>query len=238
MPKKLQLMESVFLKHKGIKALNSSFEFMDGEDNIFHVHLKKDRANNNLIRTKKAIMPEELKAIDLVSIVTYNISPGCTMAFTKCVKDIYLEKSNCNIVHDWEINFIAASLNGLFFYNVPLIQYRIHSCNVIGLESIVGSKSNSNPANYYARLSKAKLAYENIMSFEDYWEILSDESKIVLQEQKQFVYNRMLALERKKVCMILKLYHYKRNYKNSITLKGRIADIVCIILPSDKEESI
>jgi rhamnosyltransferase len=237
MPKKLQLMENVFFEHKEIKALNSSFEFMDGEDKTFSVHLKKDRANNNLIRTKKLMIPEELKEIDLVSILTHNISPGCTMAFTKCVKDIYLGKSNCKIVHDWEINFIAASLNGLYFYNVPLIQYHIHSCNVIGLNSIVG-KDNSNPADYYVRLERAKLAYETLMSFQDYWETLNDESKIVLKKQKQFVYNRMLALEQKKISMIMKLYSFRRNYKSSITFKGRMADIVCVILPADKEKSI
>ena len=76
---KLEIMEKVFEKEPSIKALNTSFNFIDGDDKPFSVNQKRGKSNNNLI--KKKIRDNSLEKIPLNLICSYNISPGCTMAF-------------------------------------------------------------------------------------------------------------------------------------------------------------
>lgn len=220
---KLEIMEKVFEKEPSIKALNTSFNFIDGDDKPFSVNQKRGKSNNNLI--KKKIRDNSLEKIPLNLICSYNISPGCTMAFTKEVKDIYLNRTKCSIVHDWEINFIAACLDGLYFFNKPLINYRIHTSNAIGLSEITGNGNGENKLSYSVRLKKAEKMWDYIKSFEIYKDLSNAK---VMQEQKRFVNRRLSALKNKNLFDVLGLYSQYENYVNSVTTKGRIADIVCL----------
>ena len=132
-PEKLNRMEDLFDKHPEILSLNTAFSLIDRDSKNIEYHCRRGSYNNDLIRGK--CQKGQIKLIPYDIIMKYNISPGCTMAFRKLVKDIYLDNSFCKLPHDWEINIIAASKNGLFFYNYPLIKYRIHDRNTLGMNT-------------------------------------------------------------------------------------------------------
>lgn len=84
----------------------------------------------------------ELVQIDFMSECTTNFSPGCTMCFTRKIAQQYLTSAYpYQIHHDWLIGLIAAAEGEFFFYNKPLIRYRIHHNNTIGIKA--GKKSET-----------------------------------------------------------------------------------------------
>ena len=222
---KLEVMEREFKSNKSIKALNTGFRFIDGDDNYFNVPQKRGKSNNNLIRKKIDIGCLEKIPLDLIC--SYNISPGCTMAFTRDVKDIYLSRTNCSVVHDWEINFIAACLDGLYFLNMPLIKYRIHTDNAIGLSEITGKSNGVNKLSHKVRLEKAYKMCSYIKAFEGYLDLADND---VIREQKRFVDRRLEAIKSRNPLKVLGLYSQYKNYINSVTSKGRIADLICLFM--------
>lgn len=84
----------------------------------------------------------EMERIDFLEVCPTNYSPGCTMCFTRKVADEYLRHEYpFSIPHDWLISLIASSNNAFYYINNPLINYRIHSNNAIGVKSADKSKS-------------------------------------------------------------------------------------------------
>lgn len=234
LPEKLATIEKIMEEHPEIQALSSSFEVINQEDQIFGISQYSKEANQGLIRFK--IQDDQLKGIKLNTIFIQNISPDCTTAFTKQVKEIYLQKTHFELPHDWELNFIAACLKGLYFYNRPLIQYRIHSNNTIGLDALMQRSGFRTNLDYHERLSRADKLYDAMNSFVPFVEIMSLETKKQFEVQKEFTEDRLNAIIQKNVWKILRLYRYRRNYCESITWKGRIADIICVVLPNGKKE--
>ena len=133
LPDKLEKIEAVFAKHKNVLAVNTTFQIIDQDSKAVEYNCRKGSYNNDLIRGK--CNEGQLKRIDYNTIMKYNISPGCTMAFRKSIKEVYLKNSLNRLPHDWEINIIAAQQNGLAFLNDPLINYRIHGKNTLGMNT-------------------------------------------------------------------------------------------------------
>ena len=210
-----------------IKAIYSGFNIIDENDNVVHARQKVFHSNNNLIKFR--IEPFETVKIDLSTICKYNISPGCTLAFTREVKDIYLEKTKSICVHDWEIALIAAFLDGLYFFNTPLTQYRVHSSNTIGLSEFAGNSDKSKLALYDLRLKKAEKIQDYLKSMDVYHYLLADDGLKILTDSVNFAEKRLNALSEKKLRKIFELYKDFDNYTSFVTLKGRLADIFCVL---------
>ena len=129
---KIELVTKIFEENQKIKSLCTSFMKIDDNDNEILDKFKRPfSANHGLIR--KNIYKNEIKKIDLNTILTFNISPGCTCAFRSNIKKEIIN-SKINIPHDWMINIISAIGDGTYFYNKELIKYRIHSGNTLGLK--------------------------------------------------------------------------------------------------------
>lgn len=229
-PEKLETMELIFRRFPKALSLNSSFVFIDGNDEVFSVPLRKGFLNHNLIRRKDLTVEGDCFKVSMGAIMNSNISPGCTMAFRKEIKEIYLAHTKCDIVHDWELNFIAAAKDGLYYCNLPLIGYRIHSGNAIGLNDIVGMKKES-PLSYQFRLSKAEKLYEHILWFEQYTSFLNVFDRDKFESHKHFLLKRRNAIRNKDVIEIISLYSFWKDYNRTITFKGRLADLACVLLP-------
>lgn len=225
---KLQLMEKVFAENKQIRSLNTTFEFIDNSNNVFTISAKRNYINNNLIRSKKCNKTLVLTKFELLDICNFNITPGCCMAFTNEVKQIYLNKSNSVLIHDWEINFISATLNGLYFYNVPLTQYRIHDNNSVGLREII-EKKDLRLIGLRSRLNKAKMICEHYKTFAMYIDLLNVADRKEFLKQREFVDKRRSVLESNSVIQLISLYKYYKYYRRSITWQGRVSDFICAI---------
>lgn len=128
---KVKTICNLFKLNNNISSVSTSYEFIDGYDNkvcipnFFGIQ-HRDLRNKN-IKSKECIQISEFE------IIIANISPGCTSAITSRVKDYYLQNASLLIPHDWEINIYSAKIGNLYFYNEPLVLYRIHSNNTIGL---------------------------------------------------------------------------------------------------------
>ena len=131
---KIELMYGCMSKNPDILVLNSSFIKIDSMGNKIKSKNHFFSSNNNLIR--KRISKDACVNLDIGRLVSYNISPGCTLAFRSKLIDILkeLENDEYDLVHDWKINVIAAGKRGLYFLNTPTIFYRLHTNNTIGLQ--------------------------------------------------------------------------------------------------------
>lgn len=131
-PDKIQVMASLMANHPAMLALLCSFDEIDGQGNPIPVSSRPNTANNNLIRRSiPAGSLEPLKAEDLSY---YNVGMGCSAALRKELQQAYLQKEPARFLpHDWQIFMMAALRGGLWFYNAPLLHYRIHSSNTLGL---------------------------------------------------------------------------------------------------------
>jgi len=129
-PNKVESIENVFIKTNAL-AMNSAFRFIDGDGNL--INEIENNNNNNLLR--RDCKTDEVISIAFETILETNISPGCTMAISKKLKDIFLDVTEGWLPHDWELNIIASLYEGDYFYNRKLTKYRIHGNNTIGLET-------------------------------------------------------------------------------------------------------
>ncbi|MBQ7707419.1 MAG: glycosyltransferase [Lachnospiraceae bacterium] len=194
---KIERMSAVIRDNEGIKSLNTSYKLIDSDGN--------DVAEN--IRNKKRDKDSRLLYnISLNDILAYNAAMGCTMAFTKDIKDLLVEHINeiktYNIPHDWMINIIAAMNNGLFMLNEPLIYYRLHDGNTIGLNraDTIGKRIADYEDIANQKMDMLKLLKETDRSvfFKEY-----DHMKLMVKSY----YIRCEMLERKK------LFGYLRSFK-------------------------
>ncbi len=129
---KIEKITAVFEADPEVLAVNSSFDMTDQNGEIiFPFTVGKKTSNHHII--KFPLKKGEIKAIDLATVLVYNISPGCTCAFRREVVDEYIKTSECIMPHDWELNIIAAKKGGLRYYNLPFIGYRQHGGNTIGI---------------------------------------------------------------------------------------------------------
>lgn len=131
---KVERIENVFRLHPEVLCLNTSFSYIDDNGDPIAVEQRKNYANNNLI--KGTIEQDGIVQVPLSDVFCKNISPGMTMAVTRKIIDMYLEHSEKKYIHDWEINCMAALVDGLYFYNAVLTEYRIHRGQAVSIASI------------------------------------------------------------------------------------------------------
>lgn len=125
---KVEEFERIFASTDAL-AVNASFRFIDGNGEL--INSEENNNNNNLL--KRNYQPDVISKIDLETIIANNISPGCTMAVSRELVDLFLETSTGIQPHDWELNILACLKGGLYFYNKKLTRYRIHGENEIGM---------------------------------------------------------------------------------------------------------
>lgn len=75
---------------------------------------------------------QRITPISFYELVIGNIAQGCTYCFTRQVKDAYLQVNSRNLIHDYQIMFVAAVLGNVYFLDEALIDYRLHNSNVVG----------------------------------------------------------------------------------------------------------
>jgi glycosyltransferase involved in cell wall biosynthesis len=61
-----------------------------------------------------------------------NYVPGCSLAFNKCAKDLYLRTKNYIELHDYLLILIAIVYGSLIKINQVTMSYRFHSRNTLG----------------------------------------------------------------------------------------------------------
>lgn len=123
---KTKVMISI-MKKNNVGVLFTQYDIIDG---------KGIRLDNNEYRIngEKKYGDNLIQKITLERMVYGNIAPGCTYAFTKDIKELYLRAVDTELIHDYSIALIGACLGKSFYLNKKTIAYRIHSSNSIGIK--------------------------------------------------------------------------------------------------------
>ena len=128
---KIKIMAGLFKSSPDIAALNTGFREIDKDGKKIYSRKRFNRVNHNLIRG--SMKPNTLRKFEFDDIIWRNISPGCTAAISRECKEMFLGHYSRMCPHDWELNILASLINGLYFYNRELTDYRIHENNTIGI---------------------------------------------------------------------------------------------------------
>lgn len=78
---------------------------------------------------------QRLTPITFYELVIGNIAQGCTYCFTEAVKQAYLRVNSSHLIHDHQIMFVASLIGNVYFLDEKLIDYRLHSHNMVGFGS-------------------------------------------------------------------------------------------------------
>lgn len=208
---KIAIMTEYFQKYPEMLALNTAADYIDAQGNSIQRFAKQKRHPQT-----------RLSSISFTQILRNNISMGCTMAFRKEVKDIYLSKSSYQSAHDWEINMISAMHGQLFYLDQTLISYRIHEANTTGLDDL-------NKANHLfakEREKNAKAMADFIQGCFQYQAEMNDRQRKELEKCAQFYYRRYQMLSRHKKLIWFSLIGRLPLYHDIVSWKGMLADAV------------
>lgn len=134
---KLESMTNLFTANPNVLGINTSFEIVGTNGEPSDVYGPRGNQNYGLVTQP---LRHPLERITLKTVMRKNISPGCTTAFRRELIDCYVQNTESVSPHDYELNLMAAAKKGLYFYNVPLIQYRIHESNTIGFKKMEKSR--------------------------------------------------------------------------------------------------
>jgi len=203
-PEKLEIMERLFAEHPDMQALNTSFDFIDGDGKSIYTKDSRGRGNHGLLHQKA--VSGELKKLSFPDLMGGNISPGCTMMCTRETAAAYLTNTDRELPHDWEINLCAALAGGLYFYNRPLVGYRIHGDNAIGLATAPEKWQMTGTA---SSRQKVLRAHEQIIKLSEDPRVtaaLTRRQKRTLAKFKNFVKMRRRCLEKHSIFTWLRIW--------------------------------
>lgn len=212
------------MKDERILSLASSFNFMNQNGDLFIVDNQKGKANNNLLLQE---INDELTCISLKCLLKMNFSQGCCMAIKKSLIDEYLYYTKAIMPHDWELNMIAAVHNGCYYLDIPLIDYRIHDNNTIGLEDIVDNdivEEKSKRINQRIMLTKAErdnVAFALTLN-------LDVKQQKMCQRKYAYLDKRITYMENKNLFSLI-IFFFICSYREFGHLKTFLGDAVNII---------
>lgn len=211
---KISTMSDIIEKNKQVKLLSCSLAFID-ENSKPYTPSNIPSWYQKMISTS----PEEITPIDFISMCNTNFAPGCTMCFTREICDKYCNMDyEYELPHDWLLALVASVDNGYFHLNKPLINYRIHSSNAIGVSK---AKKSENAEQQLSRLKrlKSRLLFSENTTYKNKEEVNKRinyvDKRISLYENRSF--SNLVA--------VLKTSKYAKGmYKN--TLLVNIKDIL------------
>lgn len=229
---KLKIVENLFESNHDLSTLNTEILLIDENDKLHN-------SPKNIQPLKNLNLSEKLEKIELKKIISQNIVPGCTMAFTKEIKDLYLETSDFKFYHDYEINLISAMYGNIHIYNKPLIKYRVHSNNTIGLPlNNIKFKFSTNINIKKSKTKKDLNDFLNKFSIIKNYNVISDNSNTKALKQLNkiscFYINRLDFLESKSLLLWFKSLKYAIMLQDRIFIIYLLEDLIWLIKDSFK----
>lgn len=221
------------LEDDRIKVLNSSFQKIDANGEPIRSRTRFGRSNNNLIL--KRLRPEEMRFFHFESIIWRNISPGCTLALTGEIRDFFLTHHTDLCPHDWEINIFGAANNGVYFLNEPLMGYRIHESNTIGLADIkLSDRLSANASD--KRLALAEQEYLRAEAYKSapWTKLLVDGQRKALNRYHRTTLRRFEAVKAKSFGKWLRLLLHPKDYFQLRGPQGMLNDLYAVLHKSSE----
>jgi len=227
---KIEVMIGIFKNNSHIKILNTSFRKIDSTSMPIMSHRRINRSNNNIICDR--IKSNSLKKFEFSYILFKNISPGCTVAFNKECKMFFLKYYTKLCPHDWELNIYGALLNGLYFFNMELTDYRIHENNTIGIEDRSLASRLNLAIDYDKRAIRAKNEYLRSLAYSenDKWiKLLNPIQRNTLRKYSRIIELRHSMFTEKKLKYYLIGVFHLFDYIKLVGLQGIFDDLIYIV---------
>jgi glycosyltransferase involved in cell wall biosynthesis len=224
-PNKVQTMIEIMQNHPEIKALASTYDLIDELGNEKQIDINRNYSNKNMYKCK--VKDNALVKVPFERLVVENSFQGCALCLRKQVNEKFQRCFSDDFHHDWLINILASEQNGMYFLNIPLFHYRIHSKNTIGLKGNVTLKGmdhlvSTNTVD--ARTNTAKNCIETLNKLEE----LDNElclSYPTYTNYREFFNKHILYIENGKVIQLI-IQNLNPYYKYFKTIKGRLMDII------------
>lgn len=221
---KVETMIGIMNDYPQIKALASSFQFIDKDNNPKEVELIPTFSNNNLYR--RIVKKDDLVKVLFDEMLIQNGFQGCALCITKEMNQIFLKCFTDELFHDWLINLLASSRNGLYFYNHPLFLYRIHDNNTIGInksENLTETERLKKTNTLHVRSLFAQSSINSINILERMDKEL-EENQPDYKKKRDFYKNHIDYLKKGNPIKLL-FQNFSPYYKNIKTNKARVMDI-------------
>ena len=148
------------------------------------------------------------------------------------MKELYLKEPRENLVHDWYLNFLAAFFfDGLYFYNDPLIRYRLHGENTIGMD-VVLEKTVATRGDRQKRLAEVagdEATVTEFLTVAEKYGAGRGGKVSCLQSYLRFFAAKKQALMKKSLFGIIGLYRQATIYRQYQSFRSRLMDIYTVI---------
>lgn len=224
-PNKVQTMIEIMQNHPEIKALASTYDLIDELGNEKQIDINRKYSNKNMYKCK--VKDNALVKVPFERLVVENSFQGCALCVRKQVNEKFQRCFSVDFHHDWLINILASEQNGMYFLNVPLFHYRIHSKNTIGLKGNVTLKGmdhlvSTNTVD--ARTNTAKNCIQTLNELEK----LDNELSLnypTYTNYREFFNKHISYIENGKVIQLI-IQNFNSYYKYFKTTKGRLMDII------------
>lgn len=125
-PDKVEQVLSVLQGSEETMAVCTGFTLIDAAGNPIP-DARQYQINPFVLRRHKPVEP-----ITLHRLAFGNVLQGCTYGLRRAVVDAYLQLHNAEVIHDYQLMLIAASMGRVLYLNEPLIRYRLHGNNAVG----------------------------------------------------------------------------------------------------------
>ena len=222
---KVEVMMQIMNVNKNIKVLASTYDLIDENNNPIHIDINPKFSNKNMYKCK--VKTNALVKVPFERLIVENSFQGCALCLRKQVNEKFQRCFSVDFHHDWLINILASEQNGMYFLNIPLFKYRIHSKNTIGLKGNVTLKSmdhlvSTNTVD--ARTNTAKNCIETLNKLEE----LDNELGLnypTYTNYREFFNKHILYIENGKVIQLI-IQNLNPYYKYFKTFKGRLMDII------------
>jgi len=173
--------DDVWFPAKIEESLRHIMENEDGGSTpvLFHTDLEIIDDGGSVIGTsfmdKQRIRGGDQNQLGLLML--HNNVTGCSAALNRSLLEQVLPIPQEAVVHDWWIALTAAITGKTVFGNIPLIQYRIHDANAIGLRPLLGKDNISRflQPNHVGR-EFAKVVTQNYAIHDRYKNKLNEET--------------------------------------------------------------
>jgi glycosyltransferase involved in cell wall biosynthesis len=116
---KIDVVEKFFDSNNQMKIFISSYQMINENDKVI-----------------SGIKPfSKNKVVTFNELIKGNSYPGCTIAFRSELRNYFVQFNDAFFAHDWFL-LLLTSLNhhtSIYYDNVPLVKYRMHSGNTLGI---------------------------------------------------------------------------------------------------------
>lgn len=220
---KVELMLEKMNKNSQIKVLASSFSYINQNSQLIN-----DEKNETFYYGN--IQEGEMKTITFTELLLHNYFQGCCLCLRKEMVQDFLAHYSASAPHDWLLNIMAASKNGMYFWNYPMIYYRLHEANTLGVDNIGISRWEHLKKEFTLdfRVGYAYDALNAIKAFEQSHFPLSIRKKEELIAVRSFLNHLIICLKEKK------RFHFNKQEKQIHALyrtkKGRILDYLFVVM--------